>query len=448
VGSFVAINGSGAAPENPLTAPIADVSKLDGGSGLACGSLPAESLRNHVALILRGTCNFEVKLNNAQRAGAVAALVYATEASPTPIGMSVGLASLPAQMVSHADGLAIQQNLAANGSAFATMRFLLGPVTNGVIRRAGFSSAGPNVDLGLKPELMAIGSSVYTATQTLDQRGDMYSADGFIQVNGTSFSAPLVAGAAALLKSARPGLTVDQYRSLLINTAGTADDVTVQQSGAGILDMTAALQSSVTAFPAVLGLGAGGADPDLRRTVTITNVGTAPETYFLTAASTTPGAPAAPALSANTVELGPGGSAEVAVQFQGASLPAGAYEGFLLIQSTSTGATARVPYWYAVRSDRAAAITILNSVSQGRRGSSQRDAFLFRVTDAAGVPLNNVAPDVTVVSGGGSVRRLVSYDNEIPGLFGIDVQLGLTAGPNVFRIQAGDIVTEISIQGQ
>src|SRR5258708_37417387 len=87
----------------------------------------------------------------------------------------------------------------------------------------------------------------------------------YILVDGSSFSAPLVAGAAALIKSARPGLTVAQYRSLLINTAAATMTATghspgVQEGGAGILAALAALRAPVTASPTSLRFGAGGGE--------------------------------------------------------------------------------------------------------------------------------------------------------------------------------------------
>ena len=63
----------------------------------------AAALSGAIALISRGTCNFEVKLNYAQAAGAVAALVY-NNVDGAPVTMGAP-ATLPAQMViSMADG--------------------------------------------------------------------------------------------------------------------------------------------------------------------------------------------------------------------------------------------------------------------------------------------------------------------------------------------------------
>ena len=74
-------------------------------TGLACAELPSGSLTGKLALIFRGTCFFEDKLNVAQRAGAVAAIVYTDEARPEPATMSVGAATLPAVMIGYQDGV-------------------------------------------------------------------------------------------------------------------------------------------------------------------------------------------------------------------------------------------------------------------------------------------------------------------------------------------------------
>ncbi len=451
--TYIALPSDSPTVPAPVSAEVADIAVLDN-DGRACAALPANSLSNRIALILRGTCTFETKLINAQRAGAVAGLIYAAADSPDAIHMAVGSATLPAEMISNGDGQALKQALASTSSLVITMRFTAGAVPATANFPADFSAAGPSVDLGIKPDLMAVGADVYTATQTLDSRGDMYSSSGFVLVDGTSFSSPLVAGAAALVKSARPGLTVNQYRSLLINTAAdlqvlTGREVTVQQSGAGLLDVDAAVRSTVAAYPASLSLGTGhdsGGAEVLNRTLTLSNVSDTSESYQLSAVSGT--AMSAPALSAESLELGPGESAEVSVSWNIAGLPSGAHAGFLLVTGSLSGVQIRIPYWYATPSGAPAHVTILSSVGAGRRGSLQRDAILFRVTDAAGIALTDVQPDVTVTSGQGSVRRVVSYDSEVPGIFGLDVVLGPSAGANVFRIQAGEAEIEVTLAGQ
>jgi hypothetical protein len=378
-------------------------------------------------------------------------LIYAAQDSPRPIVMAVGTATLPAEMISYDDGMAIKQALAAQPSLVGTLRFTLSAVPVPANRVTDFSAAGPSVDLGIKPDLVAVGVDVYTATQSADPNGDMYDPSGFILVDGTSFSAPIVAGAAALLKSARPGLSADQYRSLLIHTAAAVEPFpsgtpSVHQMGAGLLDVDAALRSTVTAYPASLSLGAGGPDPQIARTLTITNAGAAAQTLWF-GATGRPGAPV-PAIAENGILVEPGASITVAVTWRASGLTEGPYEGFINVTDSVSGTEVRVPYWYAVASGKPGAITVLERIESARRGSSQRDAVLFRITDVSGVLLADAQPEVTAVSGGGSVRRVVSHDSSVPGLFGVDVQLGPAAGANVFRIQAGTVAKDVTITGQ
>jgi subtilisin family serine protease len=446
---FIALAGDGPAPAAPLTAAIADVASLDG-NGQACATLGAGSLTGRIALILRGICTFETKLNNAQRAGAVAAIVYAAQDSPSPIYMAVGLATLPAEMIGYDAGIAIKNALAGGSSTVATLRFTPSAVSQTANQLTDFSAAGPNVDAGIKPDLMAVGRNMYTATQTFDPNGDMYDSTGYVLVDGTSFSTPFVAGAAALLKAARPGLSADQYRSLLINSAAAVQArngqaATVQQAGGGLLDLSAALRSTVTANPVSLSFGSGGTDAQVSRTLTLTNIGGASDTFSI-AVSPRSG-DVVPTVAASTVELAAGASVDVPVSWSVSGVNPGAYEGAVAIAAGSTGAQIKLPYWYAATSDPAR-VTTLDAITSGRRGSNQRDAALFRITDSSGVALAGIQPDVSVVSGGGTVRAINSYDSDIPGLFGIDVQLGPAAGTNVFRIQAGNASLDITITGR
>ncbi len=67
-----------------------------------------------------------------------------------------------------------------------------------------FSSRGPTYDGRIKPDVVAMGSSVYMAS----------GANSFRHGNGTSFSAPLTSGLAALLLQAHPELAPDSIITL------------------------------------------------------------------------------------------------------------------------------------------------------------------------------------------------------------------------------------------
>ncbi len=81
---------------------------------------------------------------------------------------------------------------------------------------AGFSSPGPTADGRIKPDVTTIGVDVYT-TYPLP-------IGGFSFARGTSFSAPLVAGGAALALQYDPTMTAGQFRELARSTANQADN--------------------------------------------------------------------------------------------------------------------------------------------------------------------------------------------------------------------------------
>ncbi|MGD8305489.1 MAG: S8 family peptidase [Ignavibacteria bacterium] len=80
--------------------------------------------------------------------------------------------------------------------------------------RSGFSSVGPTVDGRIKPDLMALGSSVYVASS--------FSSSSYGLASGTSYSAPLIAGAVALLLSVDSTLSPMSVLNLLRHTGSNS----------------------------------------------------------------------------------------------------------------------------------------------------------------------------------------------------------------------------------
>lgn len=76
---------------------------------------------------------------------------------------------------------------------------------------SSFSSVGPSADGRIKPDVVAMGTSVRVASSSSDT--------GYANANGTSFSCPLTAGVAALIIEANPNLTAAQVRDILRNSA-------------------------------------------------------------------------------------------------------------------------------------------------------------------------------------------------------------------------------------
>jgi hypothetical protein len=441
--SYYAIPGYGQSGVSPVTAPVADVAALDG-SGDACAPLAASSLAGRIALIARsprntGACSFALKLNNAQDAGAVAAIVYMNPDNPDIVTMNVSPSTLPAVSVDPAFAAVMRKQM-QGAAPTLTILFTTSPLAQNPNAMARFSSRGPNADSGIKPDLVATGMFLYTATQKTNPFSPLYGPTGYIkEADGTSFSAPLVAGAAALLKSARPGLTAAQYRSLLVNSASPME-FSVQWTGAGGLNVSAALQSTVAVAPVSLGFSTGTGTADIAKELTITNLTAVDDTLTLSVAGP------AVAIDSSTVRIGAGASQKIVARFSGRSLSPGDYQGYLHIRSTQTAVDTVVPYWYGVPDRIPKYLAELQTPTAGHPGTAQ-DIY-FRMTDFTGLALAAPVPGVKSIAGLGSVLSVKSEDSQSPGVFHAVVLLGADEGPNVFEIEAGPVKRQITIQGQ
>jgi serine protease AprX len=130
---------------------------------------------------------------------------------------------------------------------------------------AAYSSVGPTLfDEVAKPDLVAPGNrliSVRTQGSYLDRNfpGNVipvadFTVDApfgmvsnYLMLSGTSTSAPVVAGAAALMIGADPSLTPDDVKVRLMGTADHVAGASVNQQGAGTLDVDEALAATTSA---------------------------------------------------------------------------------------------------------------------------------------------------------------------------------------------------------
>ena len=118
-------------------------------------------------------------------------------------------------------------------------------------RVAAFSSRGLSFDGFVKPDLVAPGVGLLTADPGKAEDGSArYSS-----LSGSSASAALVAGAAALLAQARPNLDASALKGLLAGSARPLARESVAAQGAGQLDLGAAFPAEVAALPTTLSFG-------------------------------------------------------------------------------------------------------------------------------------------------------------------------------------------------
>jgi len=200
-----------------------DTARDDGNLGTtfdACQPLINSSeVSGNIAFIQRVGCDFDVKVANAESAGAIAVVVFNVSGSPiVMIGDSVGI-DIPALMVGAGDGNLFLDEL-NNDSVIDVVldkSFFLTEADTGN-NMGSFSSRGPGpvADI-LKPDVTAPGINIL-AGSTPDAANSV-SGELFAFLTGTSMSTPHVAGIAALLKQAHPDWSPAAIKSALMTTA-------------------------------------------------------------------------------------------------------------------------------------------------------------------------------------------------------------------------------------
>jgi hypothetical protein len=355
---FVPAPGNIPAPWTTADQQLVDVGTVTGTDGAPVGrqlcgtTLPARSLVGLVALGTRGGCSFELKARNAGTAGAVGMILADDRAGdPGVIPFNLGA---PAGMISDLDGARIRQALA---SSAGRGRFRVTADEHAEIPTSwagvptAFSSAGLTAfGHKLKPDISAPGDNIISST-LIEFAGDQYAVLG-----GTSFSAPHIAGAVALLLQRHPSWTPKQVKSALMATAGPAwgdSSRTVEASvllqGAGLANVAAADTPLLFSDPQSLAFGdlavtASGASSSLL--VALSDAGGGGGTWQVqvrpqaSTAGTSISVPPA-------VTIPPGGQTTLQIVAAATSSAVGADQyGFIVL--SRDGVQRRIPYGFSV----------------------------------------------------------------------------------------------------
>ena len=145
------------------------------------------SVEGKIALVSRGSVEYNTKKEAAKAAGAAGILVYNNE--PGMLYMHMDNYDLPSAFISQADGKYLVG--LAKDQRKLTVSATSGSVDNPTSgEMSDFSSWGVTPELTLKPDITAPGGNIKSAT----------TGGGYTTKSGTSMSAPFVSGAMALVK--------------------------------------------------------------------------------------------------------------------------------------------------------------------------------------------------------------------------------------------------------
>jgi serine protease AprX len=112
---------------------------------------------------------------------------------------------------------------------------------------ASFSSRGPTSDGRVKPDVCFPGASIVACRAAGTSMGTLVDVL-YTSASGTSMATPHAAGACALLLQAKPGLSPQQVKDILINTAKNLG-LDANTQGKGRADAFAAYQSALGQTP-------------------------------------------------------------------------------------------------------------------------------------------------------------------------------------------------------
>jgi uncharacterized protein (TIGR03437 family) len=442
--------GNGPKPASALAAPLVDVSKLED-NGRACSPLTNNSLSGALALIERGDCALELKVNHAQRAGAVGAVIFQQAGNEFVYSpQTLQETGIPAVVIGNTAGKRLKDFLAANPGREAALDPALTETAAAADEVAYFSSQGPAIDMTVKPELVAVGTDLYLPTQKFDPNGSMFDPSGYTNAAGTSFSAPMAAGAAALVKQQFPGYTPAQIKSALVNTAsasgltdfdydGTPIPARVTAVGAGKLNAAEALRAAVTSDPAAVSFGLPGRLP-VSRTLRLTNGGTSQLQVSLRVNQRDQDANARVTVTPTSATLPAGGSSTITLQLQGTLPKPGDYQGDIVV--TGGGAELRIPYLYFATANVAFnAFSLAGQNFVGVVGETLGVRLTAKFVDGYGTPVADLPVRFRSILGSGSVDQATRTTDEL-GIAEARVILGSQLGEQGFSVEGGGLTYE------
>ncbi|MEW6238268.1 MAG: S8 family serine peptidase [Candidatus Omnitrophota bacterium] len=342
------------------TFPIKDLDLMDGGSyggsgdGLFCADVSLPAPLNAWLLVQRGDCLFADKVKRAQAAGANG-VIFMDNKDAAGDQPGVEGSSLPSMMISKSAGKTIKDALKDGLDVKIDIHSLkLNSSSSTPSHMASYSSEGPTAEYLLKPDLSAVGHSLFGATQNDDTTQSTFAASGFYWYAGTSMASPQVAGIAALIRQEHPDWPPAWIKSVLVTNANRSiykaspsnSLAAIVECGGGLADANAASEADTVVVPSILSLGKYMlySKETAAKPFTIVNVSDRECEYALTRDSSENTIQTV--LSEDRFTIAPGGKKEIRVSFIiPSSLASGDHESNLLLKNETTGKTYPIPFW-------------------------------------------------------------------------------------------------------
>jgi minor extracellular serine protease Vpr len=287
-------------------------------------------LEGKIALISRGEYAFVDKADEVADAGAAGAVLYNNVEGTMPEipGMAV-----PTVMTTLEDGEKLLAELEADNN---TISFDIEFDREVGETMADFSSRGPVMDTWMiKPDLSAPGVAIISTIPTHNPD----APHGYASLQGTSMSAPHVAGAAALILEANPDWNVDFVKSALMNTAENLYDADGNlyphnTQGAGSIRVLDAIETEVLAVPGSHSFGVFDKDNGKkveRQKFSVHNLSDERKRYSLDFT----GHEGIKVQTSNNLQVQPGSSQDInfGVQVDASGVEPGYYEGTFLLSN-------------------------------------------------------------------------------------------------------------------
>ena len=308
------------------------VVELPGPNNTACSTLTPDqtaAIAGKVAVVKWTAAALECgsvgRSNRLAAAGATGFIFHNSE--ETFSGGITGSTVIPGVLVVKSGGDAIRaalqggQTVNVTGTSYGTVSQNFPGDTDTV---NASTSRGGHAAGALKPDVSAVGTSVFSTAVGTGTRGESFS--------GTSMAAPMVAGLAALVKGVNPSWTSEMVKADIMNTAGqdlylgqnhTGPTYAPNRVGSGRIKADAALDNKVLAY---VGDGSGAVSASfgpvevtgptsLSKTIKVQNTGDSSMTYATSYAAATSVPGTSYSVSPASVTVPAGASATVQVTF-------------------------------------------------------------------------------------------------------------------------------------